>query len=128
MRSSAGARKPMDEILIYISNNWVSWVFAAGLALLGWGYRTISAQLKLERAKNEAIAAGVQSLLRETIVSNYNKYSERGACPIYAKESIKQLYVAYHDLGGNDVATELYRKLLAMPEDGDGLDRAGRTD
>ena len=118
----------MNEILAYISANWVSWVFAAGLALLGWGYRTISAQLKLERAKNEAIAAGVQALLRETIVSNYNKYSEKGACPIYAKESIKKLYASYHDLGGNDVATELYRKLLAMPEDGDGLDRAGRTD
>jgi len=113
----------MNEILMYISENWVRWLFAGALALLGWGYRTISAQLKLERAKNEAIAVGVQSLLRETIVSNYNKYSEKGACPIYAKESIKKLYAAYHDLGGNDVATELYRKLLAMPEDENGSDR-----
>ena len=123
MRSSAGVRKEMNEILAYISANWVRWVFAAALALLGWGYRTIAAQLKLERQKNEAIAAGVQSLLRETIVSNYNKYSEKGTCPIYAKESIKKLYAAYHDLGGNDVATELYRKLLAMPEDENGSDR-----
>ena len=123
MRSSAGVRKEMNEILAYISANWVRWVFAAALALLGWGYRTIAAQLKLERQKNEAIAQGVQSLLRETIVSNYNKYSEKGACPIYAKESIKKLYAAYHDLGGNDVATELYRKLLAMPEDENGSDR-----
>mgnify|MGYP006874670334 CR=1 FL=1 len=49
-------------------------------------------------------------------MSNYNKYSEKGFCPIYAKESIKRVYVAYSDLGGNDVATGLYHKILAMPE------------
>ncbi|MDB2176280.1 hypothetical protein [Blautia wexlerae] len=27
------------------------------------------------------------------------------------------VYSAYHNLGGNDVATELYHKLLAMPEE-----------
>jgi len=112
----------MNDILMYISENWVRWLFAGALALLGWGYRAISLQLRLERQKNEAIAAGVQSLLRENIVRNYNKYSEKGTCPIYAKESIKKLYAAYHDLGGNDVASELYRKILLMPEDGDGHD------
>lgn len=67
--------------------------------------------------KNKALADGVQSLLRQSIVADYNKYSDRGYCPIYAKESIKRAYKAYHTLGGNDVATELYRKILAMPEE-----------
>lgn len=77
----------------------------------------MSAKLKAEHKKNEAIADGVQSLLRESIVGNYNKYTEREYCPIYAKDSIKKVYTAYHNLGGNDVATELYHKLLAMPEE-----------
>ena len=64
-----------------------------------------------------AIAEGVQSLLRESLVDNFNKYSDRGFCPIYAKESIKKVYAAYHQLGGNDVATELYNKLLKMKEE-----------
>ena len=68
-----------------------------------------------EQQKNEAIAEGVQSLLRESIVANYNRYADKGFCPIYAKDSIKRVYHAYHDLGGNDVATELYKKLIAMP-------------
>lgn len=63
-----------------------------------------------------ALSAGVQALLREDIVNNYNLYTDRGYCPIYAKESMKKVYAAYHGLGGNDVATELYHKLLAMPE------------
>lgn len=105
------------EILTYLQGHWVEWLFAVVAAILGFGYRNISAKLKVEYSKNEAIAAGVQSLLRESIVENYNKYTDREYCPIYAKESIKKVYTAYHNLDGNDVATELYHKLLAMPEE-----------
>lgn len=104
-------------ILSFIAAHWVQWVFSALLAILAAGYRQIAARLKEEQKKNEAIAQGVQSLLRESIVDNYNKYSDRGYCPIYAKESIKKVYQAYHALEGNDVATELYNKLLKMPEE-----------
>ena len=82
------------EILAFITSHWVEWLFAGVSALLG-----------------------VQSLLRESLVDNFNKYSDRGFCPIYAKESIKKVYAAYHQLGGNDVATELYNKLLKMKEE-----------
>lgn len=50
-------------------------------------------------------------------MQNYNKYQDREYCPIYAKESIKRVYEAYHKLGGNDVATKLYNTLLNMPEE-----------
>lgn len=105
------------ELLNYIQGHWNEWLFAFITALIGMGYRSISKRLKEEQKKNAAIADGVQSLLRESIVGNYNKYKDRKHCPIYAKESIKKVYCAYHNLGGNDVATELYHKLLAMPEE-----------
>ena len=73
-------------------------------------------EAKRRAEKEQAISDGLQALLRESIVSAYNKYSERGYCPIYAKESIKKAYKCYAALGGNDVATDLYHKLLAMPE------------
>lgn len=110
------------EILEYIGSHWVEWLFAICLAILTAAWRTVSARLKVERERTEAIAEGVQSLLRESIVTNYNRYSDRGFCPIYAKESLKKVYHAYHDLGGNDVATELYKKVLAMPEEPEGGD------
>lgn len=112
----------MEPILNFIASNWIRWLFAAAVSVLAWLYRGIAARLKMEQAKNDAIAAGVQSLLRESIVNNYNKYSEKGCCPIYAKESVKKVYAAYHDLGGNDVATELYQKILRMPEKEDKND------
>lgn len=109
--------KKQVELISYIQLHWIEWLFAIITALIGFGYRGISKRLKEEQKKNAAIAEGVQSLLRESIVGNYNKYKDRKYCPIYAKESIKKVYCAYHNLGGNDVATELYHKLLAMPEE-----------
>ena len=103
------------EILTYIGDNWVKWLFAAALAVLTFAWRTVSKRLNQEHEKNLAIAEGVQSLLRESIVTNYNRYSGKGYCPIYAKESIKKVYHAYYDLGGNDVATGLYKELLELP-------------
>lgn len=106
-------------IVNYLATHWVQWLFGVLIAILGWGYRTLINQLKSEREKNTAIAEGVQALLRDSIVESYNKYTDKGYCPIFAKESCKRLYKAYKQLGGNDVATELYQKLLHMKEDND---------
>lgn len=106
-----------EVILQYVLSNWVEWLFAIVTFILGCLYKDIRKRLKIEHVRNTAIAEGVQSLLRESIVQNYNKYQEREYCPIYAKESIKRAYEAYHNLGGNDVATKLYNTLLDMPEE-----------
>lgn len=107
----------MDAFLAYIGEHWLEWVFAVCLAILTAAWRTVSARLKVEHEKNKAIAEGVQALLRENIVGNYNKYLAIGCYPIYAKESVKKAYAAYSALGGNDVATSLYKKILEMPEE-----------
>lgn len=104
-------------IVNFILANWLEWLYALVIFFLSLLYGNVTRHLKNERAKNEAIAEGVQSLLRENIVGNYNKYQDRKHCPIYAKESLRKAYKAYHNLGGNDVATKLYTTLLAMPEE-----------
>ena len=105
------------QALQYVQQNWAEWLFAALSCVLGALYRDVRRRLKEEQGRSAAIAEGVQSLLRESIVQNYNKYQEREYCPIYAKESIKRVYEAYHSLGGNDVATKLYNTILNMPEE-----------
>ena len=107
------------EILNYIASHWLDWLYMIILAVVGFGYRSIKKSYIEERKRNEAIAEGVQSLLRESILSSYNKYHDKGYCPIYAKESVKKVYAAYHNLGGNDVATSIYNKILNMNEEPD---------
>lgn len=64
-----------------------------------------------------AIRAGLQCLLRAEIIRTYDKATDKGFCPLYSKEAITRAYKAYHALGGNDVATELYHETMEMPNE-----------
>lgn len=64
----------------------------------------------------KAMEEGLQSLLRAEIIRSNDKYMGQGFCPVYAKESLKRSYQAYHTLGGNDVATKLYEDVMKLPE------------
>lgn len=83
--------------------------------VLGGIVSFVLAYIKFRRKRDRALEDGVKDLLRDAIIRKYEKYEEKGYCPIYAKEALKREYQSYHVLGGNDVATELYHKLLAMP-------------
>ena len=75
----------------------------------------VAVWLRMRKKKDSAVADGVQCLLREKIIEKHAKYvEEKHYCPIYAKESIRKAYNAYHALGGNDVATALYKELMAL--------------
>lgn len=63
----------------------------------------------------EALRLGVQALLRDSIISTYNKYHDKGYMPIWARENLTRAYEAYSGLGGNDVAHSLYEKMLGWP-------------
>ena len=81
----------------------------------------LAAKIKKREDRARLVEDGVESLLRLEIVRSYNEYTERGYCPIYAKESLTRAYNDYHALGGNDVATSLYEKIMALP-----TERAGQ--
>lgn len=76
--------------------------------------------IKMSQDQNDAMRLGLQAILRENIVANYNKYKNKGYMPIYARESVKKIYEAYEGLGGNDVAHNLYEKMLSWDTDPDG--------
>lgn len=78
-------------------------------------FTTISARKQKRDERTEQLEAGVQCLLRAEIIRSHEKYTERGKCPIYAREALTIAYKAYHALGGNDVATELYNDLMELP-------------
>lgn len=82
-------------------------------------YTNISNRRKKKSADEQAIEDGLQCLLRAEIIRCHDKYTDRKYCPIYAKESLRRAYTAYHNLGGNDVATQLYNECIALPEHGE---------
>lgn len=69
-----------------------------------------------ETEKDKALCSGVQCLLRAEIIRSYEKYIDKGYCPLYSKQALTTAYKSYHALGGNDVATDLYEKIMDLPE------------
>lgn len=67
--------------------------------------------------KNKAMREGVRSLLRAEIIRAYEKYTDRGFCPIYAREPLTKVYEAYHAMGGNGTGTDFYNKVIALPSE-----------
>lgn len=105
----------IKNIYNFLLNNWVEWIFMVITGALGICYKKVIRHQKEEAQRNNALCSGVQALLRDRIIQSYNEYSEKGYCPIYAKDNIKRLYQPYAELGIDDVITELVSKLLQMP-------------
>lgn len=84
-------------------------------ALLGIIFTFLCGVVKKLWADEKALKKGTQSLLRADIIRCYEKYSERGHCPIYARDALNLEYEAYHNLGANGIITELMNRLRELP-------------
>ena len=80
-------------------------------AILRFIYRKITEL----RAAQMALESGIQALLRAQMISDFNKYSELGYAPIYARENFENCWRQYHALGANGVMDDLRAKFLALP-------------
>ena len=92
---------------------WLVPFVCGGFVSLGG---VIVSKIRLGKKKQDALALGLQCLLRAEIIRQYEKWNEKQYCPIYAKEALKRAYDSYHTLGGNDVATGLYNETMELPE------------
>lgn len=64
----------------------------------------------------KGVRMGVKALLRAQMISDYNKWSERGYAPIYAKQNFENLWEQYHAIKGpNGVMDDLHVRFMALP-------------
>ena len=77
--------------------------------------RYLHTLIKRNADDNKALKLGVQALLRSQMISDFNKYSEKGYAPIYARESFENCWTQYHSLGVNGVMDNLHEKFLELP-------------
>lgn len=103
------------QILPYAINLLSGILLACATYTINKARKSREEERKKEEEREKGLYNGVQSLLRESIVDNYNRYMERGCCPIYAKENIEAIFEAYTQLGGNHTAKQLYEALMQLP-------------
>lgn len=65
--------------------------------------------------KDRAVMAGVQALLRAQMIADYNRWTDAGYAPIYARENFENCWIRYHALGANGVMDDLHRKFMELP-------------
>lgn len=76
--------------------------------VLGWAAN--------DRRGARSVAEGVKCLLRARIIDLHGRTVGAGN-PVTpdVKQEAAAAYAAYHDLGGNDMATSLYREIMNAP-------------
>jgi hypothetical protein len=84
-------------------------------ALLGAVFKYFYNQNKERKQELAAIKLGLQALLRAQLIDDYNKWSERGYAPIYARQNFENCWMQYHSLGANGVMNDIHAKFLELP-------------
>lgn len=99
----------------FIIKYWLEFCF--GLISLGLttSVQYLRKQDKIRKIEQEAIKTGIQALLRDRIIDQYNKYMEKKYIPIYAMENVEAMYNQYKALDGNGTVKELYEQLQELP-------------
>lgn len=101
-----------DSIIVAVISGAVTLVNVIFTAV----FNSVRDKRRRKSADERNIEDGLQCLLRAEIIRAHEKYTAQGFCPIYAKESLRRAYTAYHNLGGNDIATALYNECLNLTD------------
>lgn len=78
-----------------------------------WVY--VATNMKKQKMESDAIKAGMQALLRANMISQYNKWKEKGYAPIYAKDNFENCHKNYENLGANGVINNIYNEFMNLP-------------
>lgn len=97
---------PIANIAMTDLIGWLIPMLAAGV--LGWAAN--------DRHGARSVAEGVKCLLRARIIDLHGRTVGAGN-PVTpdVKREAAAAYAAYHDLGGNDMATSLYHEIMNTP-------------
>ena len=78
-------------------------------------FRYLHTMVKKNATDNLAMKKGIQALLRSNLISDYNKWVEKGYAPIYARQNFENCWQQYHALGVNGVMDGLHMEFLSFP-------------
>ena len=105
----------LEEIIQYIHSHWVAGVFSVIALALSKGYLRLSKQMMADRARTNAINAGVLALLHDRLYQACSFYLKRKYCTLEDRDNLEYMFRPYKALGGNGTGEDLYNRCLALP-------------
>ena len=104
----------MNEFLATIGEWWLTWLLGIiGTGILA-GFRVLYKRQKAAEVRQTALENGMQAILRDSILTSYYHYHEKGKITLHGLENVEAMYASYHDLGGNGTMTHLVEVLREM--------------
>lgn len=103
----------------WIKEYWIKAVFGFILGCFGCLGKKKIASIERKIKEQEVVKQGLQALLRNEIIRQYDKYIDKGYCPIYARDNIRNMYNQYHGLGQNGVIDDLVERVFELPTERD---------
>lgn len=85
--------------------------FPSLFTVCGWIYK----KLKDNDAETKAVKKGLQALLRSQMINDFNRWSEKGYAPIYARDNFENCWAQYHSLGANGVMNGIHDRFMLLP-------------
>lgn len=65
--------------------------------------------------QNQATMLGVQALLRDRLLQAFDHYLARGYITAGERDNVDNMYVQYEALGPNNVISDIYNQVRALP-------------
>lgn len=81
------------------------------VTIIGW----IVKRLQKSSKETDAVKLGIQAILRSQMISDYNRWNDKGYAPIYARENFQNCWEQYHSLGANGVMEDIREKFMDLP-------------
>ena len=104
----------MNEVLATIGEWWLTWALGIiGAGIIG-GFRVLYKRQKAAEVRQAALENGVQAILRDSILTSYYHYHEKGKITLHGLENVEAMYESYHALGGNGTMTQLVKSLREL--------------
>jgi hypothetical protein len=103
-------RQEVIKLTVY---NWLSLLLGSGILLTI--FRALFVKIQANETKMKSIQAGVQALLRDRLIAEYNEGVRIGYARIYDKENFENMWTQYHNLGANGVMDEIRDKYRGLP-------------
>lgn len=105
----------MEITWAWVLAHWLEWAFGIIASVFAIMYKRLTKKVKQNKTEQDAIKSGIRALLKNEIKEQYERWNEMGYCPIDGRENIRDMYDAYHGLGGNGTVTNLIDKLADLP-------------
>lgn len=67
------------------------------------------------KQRSDAIAAGMQALLRDRLLQGYKHAGQKGYADFDDRSNLENIYEQYHALGGNGMMTDMRRAFRTLP-------------